>query len=98
MSVSLTVDDDKNLGVVLDDLRRLGEVGVERERGIIAVVGAGLAEDSGAIARAIHAIGDVHLHMLSLDSSGINLTIVIDAAAMKPVMQRLHDAFFAEAA
>ena len=61
-------------------------------------VGAGLAEDSGAIARAIHAIGDVHLHMLSLDSSGINLTIVIDAAAMQPVMQRLHDAFFAEAA
>ena len=53
---------------------------------------------SGAIARAIHAIGDVHLHMLSLDSSGINLTIVIDAAAMQPVMQRLHDAFFAEAA
>ena len=98
VSVSLTVDDDKNLGVVLDDLRRLGEVGVERERGIIAVVGAGLAEDSGAIARAIHAIGDVHLHMLSLDSSGINLTIVIDAAAMQPVMQRLHDAFFAEAA
>jgi aspartate kinase len=94
VSVSLTVDDGRQLDEVLADLRAFGDVGVERERGIIAVVGAALATDPRAMARAIAAAGDVRLHMLSLDSSGINLTMVIDADQVHPVMQRLHDAFF----
>ncbi len=95
VSVSLTVDDGPHLDEVLADLRTCGDVGVERERGIIAVVGAALATDPRAMARAIAAVGDVRLHMLSLDSSGINLTMVIDADQLHAVMQRLHDAFFA---
>ncbi|MEA3247834.1 MAG: lysine-sensitive aspartokinase 3 [Gemmatimonadota bacterium] len=95
VSVSLTVDDSRALEEVLAELRAFGDVGVERERGIIAVVGAALAADPGAMSRAIAAIGDVRLHMLSLDSTGINLTMVIDADQVHPVMQRLHDAFFA---
>lgn len=94
VSVSLTVDDDQYLEAVVADLRELGDVGVERGRGIIAVVGAGLAEDPAVIAKAIGAVGQVRLHMLSLDSTGINLTMVMDAEAVQPVMQRLHDAFF----
>jgi aspartate kinase len=94
VSVSLTVDDDQYLEAVLTDLRAFGDVGIERDRGIIAVVGAGLAMDPRAMAKALGAVGDVRLHMLSLDSTGINLTMVLDADAVKPVMQRLHDAFF----
>jgi aspartate kinase len=94
VSVSLTVDDDQYLEAVLTDLRAFGDVGIERDRGIIAVVGSGLAKDPKAMAKALAAVGDVRLHMLSLDSTGINLTMVLDADAVKPVMQRLHDAFF----
>ena len=94
VSVSLTVDDDQYLEPVIAELRRFGDVGIERDRGIIAVVGSGLAADPAAMARALAAVGDVRLHMLSLDSTGINLTMVLDADAVRPVMQRLHDAFF----
>jgi aspartate kinase len=97
VSVSLTVDDDQYLEPVVAELRKFGDVGIERDRGIIAVVGSGLAADPAAMARALAAVGDVRLHMLSLDSTGINLTMVLDADAVKPVMQRLHDAFFGAA-
>ena len=97
VSVSLTVDDDQFLDAVVAELRAFGDVGVERGRGMIAVVGSGLAEHPDAMAKALGAIGNVRLHMLSLDSTGINLTMVIDAEAVRPVMQRLHDAFFPEA-
>jgi aspartate kinase len=30
------------------------------------------------------------VHMLSLSSSGINLTVVVDDAQVHPAMQRLH--------
>ena len=96
VSVSVTVDDDKNLDAVVAQLRQHGEVGVERSRGIVAVVGSGLGESSPTMGRAIAAIGDVRLHMLSLSATGINLTLIVDGDQVKPVMRRLHAAFFEE--
>ena len=46
------------------------------------------------MACALNALGDVRVHMLSLSSSGINLTMVVDDDQVKPAIQRLHSAFF----
>lgn len=94
VSVSLTVEDDQHLESVVAQLREFGDVSVERGRGIVALVGAGLGESSPHMARALAAIGDVRLHMLSLSATGINLTLIVDAEQVQPVMVRLHDAFF----
>jgi aspartate kinase len=94
VSVSVTVDDDQHLDTVVAQLRALGDVSVERGRGIVALVGAGLGESSPTMARALAAIGEVRLHMLSLSATGINLTLIVDADQVQPVVVRLHDAFF----
>lgn len=94
VSVSLTIDDDARLDAIVRDLRGLGDVSVERNRGIVAVVGSTIAEGGLAMARALDALGDVRVHMLSLSASGINLTMVVDGEQVKPAMQRLHAAFF----
>jgi aspartate kinase len=49
------------------------------------------------MARALDAIGDVRVHMLSLSASRINLTMVVDDEQVTPAMQRLHAAFFEKA-
>jgi aspartate kinase len=46
------------------------------------------------MARALGALGDVRVHMLSLSATGINLTMVVDDDQVKPSMRRLHAAFF----
>jgi aspartate kinase len=94
VSVSLTVDDASRLDSVVSDLRALGDVSVERNRGIVAVVGGAIAEGGRAMARALEALGDVRVHMLSLSASRINLTMVVDDEQVKPAMRRLHAAFF----
>ena len=94
VSVSLTVDDPGRLEAILSDLRALGDVSVERNRGIVAVVGGAIADGGEAMARALAALGDVRVHMLSLSATGINLTMVVDDDQVKPAMTRLHDAFF----
>ena len=76
----------------------LGDVSVERNRGIVAVVGGAIADGGEAMARALDALGDVRVHMLSLSATGINLTMVVDDEQVKPAMQRLHAAFFGEGA
>jgi len=80
------------------DLREHGDVTVERNRGIVSVVGTGLSDGGKAMACALTAIGDIRVHMLSLSASGINLTVVVDGEQVTPAMQRLHAAFFGDEA
>ena len=94
ISVSLTIDDARHLDSLVVDLSQLGDVSVERNRGIVALVGAGLAASGGAMSRALAALGPTRVHMLSLSASGINLTMLVDADRVTPAMQALHDAFF----
>jgi aspartate kinase len=96
VSVSLTVDDPAGLETIVSDLRALGDVSVERNRGIVAVVGAAIADGGATMARALQALGGARVHMLSLSATGINLTMVVDDDQVKPAMRRLHAAFFGE--
>ncbi|AHG90963.1 aspartate kinase [Gemmatirosa kalamazoonensis] len=98
VSLSVTLDDPSNLDELLGDLTPLGDVSVERERGIVSIVGAGLSDNGVALARAFGALGDLRVHMASLSATGINLTLVVDGEHVGPAMQRLHDAFFGEGA
>jgi aspartate kinase len=97
VSVSVTLDQTHRLDAILTELAALGDVAVERARGVIAIVGAGLADDSDAMARALSAIRGIPVHMLSLSATGINLTIIVDADRVAPAMRRLHAAFFGDA-
>jgi aspartate kinase len=94
VSVSVTVDEGSHLEELMGELRQLGDVAIERNRGIVALVGASLSDHSDAMARALGAIRNARLHMLSLSATGINLTMVLESDDVQPVMQRLHAEFF----
>jgi len=94
VSISVTLDDATNLDAVISDLSEFGDVAVERERGIVAIVGAGIADGGRAIADAIAALGPIPVYMASLSATGINFTLVIEDAQVVPAMQRLHATFF----
>ena len=98
VSVSVTVDDDQHLEAVVAQLASFGDVSVERNRGIVALVGAGLGESTETMARALHALGDLRLYMVSLSATGINLTLIVDGDQVNEAMRRLHAAFFGGAA
>jgi aspartate kinase len=98
VSLSVTLDDPSNLEELLGDLTPLGDVSVERSRGIVSIVGAGLSDTGMALSRAFEALGDLRVQMASLSATGINLTLVVDAEHVAPAMQRLHRAFFGDGA
>ena len=103
VSISLTIDSvggyhpGETLAALLVDLRALGDVSCDADRGVIALVGAGLADDPKVMAQALEALGGTRLDMLSLSATGLNLTVVVDAKEFIPVTRRLHAAFFTEA-
>jgi len=98
VSVSVTLDDAARLDELLVDLRMLGDVSIERDRAIVAIVGSGIGDRGDCMGRALQALGDMHVHMVSLSATGINLTVVVDGAAMHDAMRSLHAEFFANEA
>ncbi|HUF29702.1 MAG TPA: aspartate kinase [Gemmatimonadaceae bacterium] len=94
VSVSVTVDDPSRLEPLLVDLAPFGDVAIERRRAIVAVVGSGLGGGSRTMARALDALGEIRVHMLSLSATEINLTILVDDELLPTAMRALHGAFF----
>lgn len=94
VSVSVTIDDPARIEALLSDLRSLGDVSIERDRGIIAIVGAGICDAGGAMGRALIALGNTKVHMMSLSATGINLTVIVDGDQVTPAIDRLHAEFF----
>ena len=94
VSVSMTIDDATHLDGLLGALMALGDVSVERNRGIVALVGAGLGDSTATMAQALAALGNVKVHMVSLSSGGINLTLLVDGDQVLEAMRRLHASFF----
>jgi aspartate kinase len=94
VSVSMTIDDATHLDALLGALTSLGDVSVERNRGIVALVGAGLGDSTATMAQALSALGTFKVHMVSLSSGGMNLTLIVDGDQVLEAMRRLHAAFF----
>lgn len=94
ISVSVTVDDPSGLESLVVELSQLGDVSVERDRAIVAVVGAAISDDSAAMGKAIGALDGIKIHMMSLSATGINLTVIVDGDQLNVAMERLHQAFF----
>ena len=95
-TLTLDLPEPRTLDELSIDTTALGDVTIERNRGIVSVVGNGLSDGGATMSTALGSIGDLHVHMLSLSSSGINLTVVLDGDQVSPAMRRLHEAFFPE--
>ena len=97
VSVSVTVDDPARLEALMVDLLPFGDVGIERDRAILSLVGAALGGDGGTMARALRALADVRVHMISLSATQINLTLIVDGDRLHDAMRRVHAEFFGAA-
>ena len=96
VSVSVTLDGTESLDAIKDDLSRLGEVTIEREKAIVCVVGDNLKFTPGVAARLFGAIGDANVNMISQGASEINLTFVVNESEVNTVVERLHEEFFTD--
>ncbi len=77
VGVSVTIDSEKNLDNILDDLKKFGTVTVDRDMVIICVVGDLEWHNTGAEALAIEALKDVPVRMISYGGSNYNVSFLV---------------------
>jgi aspartate kinase len=94
VSVSVTIDDARRLDDIVAHLGTFAEVSVERRMAIICAVGETLRSDSTIFRRAVTALADIPLRLVSQAAARRNITFVLQDADVLPAMTRLHDQFF----
>ena len=94
VSVSLSLDDDSALPVIVQELEQLGTVRVETNCAIVCVVGEGLRGTPGIAARVFSAISDINVTLISQGASSINVTFAVEEERGTEAVRRLHQEFF----
>jgi aspartate kinase len=94
VSVSVTVDDTRRLDGILDNLHSFAEASCEREMAIICAVGENLRGDPTLFGRAVTALDQIPLRLVSQAASRRNITFVLRNADVPHAMMRLHETFF----
>lgn len=94
VSVSLSLDNPKELSPIITELESLGSVSVEEHRAIVCVVGEGLRATPGIAGRLFSIIGDINVSLISQGASRINLTFAIDESRVADAVGLLHEGLF----
>ena len=94
VGVSVTIDNTKHLNEILDDLKKYGTVTVDKDMCIICVVGDLEWENVGFEAKALDAMRDIPVRMISFGGSNYNISFLIRECDKKEALQSLSDMLF----
>jgi aspartate kinase len=94
VSVSVTVDNTRQLEDIAAALSEFAEVKCEPQMAIVSIVGETLNEKPGVFVKAIVSLGDIPLRLVSQAASRRNITFVLPDQDVTNAMTRLHEAFF----
>ena len=94
VSVSVTVDDRRQLPAIVEALSAFGEVSTESEMALVCAVGDRLRTEPETAARVVGVLEEVPLRMISQAAARRNITVIMRQADLPHAMQRLHEEFF----
>ncbi|MBP2690397.1 MAG: aspartate kinase [Muribaculaceae bacterium] len=94
VGVTVTIDDDSHLAALVDDLKHFGTVTVDRDMAIVSVVGDLEWHNCGFAAKAVCALQDVPVRLISYGGSDYNVSMLISSSDKVKALRLLSDALF----
>lgn len=94
VGVSMSIDNTKHLNEIVNDLKKYGTVTVDHDMCIVCVVGDLEWENVGFEAKALDAMRDIPVRMISFGGSNYNISFLIRESDKKKALQSLSDVLF----
>ncbi|MCD8260647.1 MAG: aspartate kinase [Bacteroides sp.] len=94
VGVSVSIDNTKHLNEILNDLKKYGTVTVDKEMCIVCVVGDLEWDNIRFEAKAIDAMQDIPVRMISYGGSNYNISLLIKECDKKAALQSLSNMLF----
>lgn len=94
VAVSVTIDNDKNLAAIVNELNQFCTVRVDKDQSIICVVGNFTAEKQGVAVKILDALKNIPLRMISYGGSENNVSVLVDSKHKKEALIALNKGLF----
>lgn len=94
VGVSVSIDDDRKLDHIVDELQKYGTVTIDRDMCIICVVGDLNWENVGFEARAMDAMKDIPVRMVSYGGSNYNISFLVREEDKERALRSLSNSIF----
>jgi len=79
------------LNRLADELKAVGEVTIQPGMACITLVGKAMTGQPGSFARMFSCLTNINLHMISVDSSQINVSCIVDGDEALAALRLVHD-------
>jgi aspartate kinase len=96
VSVSLTIDNFKNLEAIVAELRAFAEVDIERDQVIVCCVGENIRYTPGVARRVFTPLNGINIRMICEGASLLNISFVVSETDLRRTIEALHAEFFSE--
>jgi aspartate kinase len=94
VGVSVTIDNNRRLSEIVNDLKKFGTVTVDEDMVIVCVVGDMPYEQVGFQAKIVSALKDIPIRMISYGGSNYNVSILVSQKDKKRTLNALSEAIF----
>jgi aspartate kinase len=94
VAVSVTIDEQKNLEAIVNELKNFGTIEVDQNHSIICVVGNMLSEKEGVLADVFKALAPLPIRMVSFGGSHNNISILVPTAHKENALMLLNQGLF----
>ena len=94
VGVSVSIDNNKRLDEIVNDLKKFGTVTVDNDMVIICVVGDMPYENVGFQAKVVGALKDIPVRMVSYGGSNYNISFLIKSSDKKQALNALSATLF----
>ena len=94
VGVSVTVDNERNVPAIVEELKKFGTVTVDHDIVIVCVVGNLEWQNCGFEADVVHALKDVPVRMISYGGSNYNISLLVKASDKERTLRLLSQHLF----
>lgn len=91
VAVSLTIDNNKQLEGICNELMRFGEVEIDEKMSIVCIVGDIIREETGFASRVFNALDGIPIRMISYGGSRYNISVLVPTTHKQSTLQTLSD-------
>jgi aspartate kinase len=94
VAVSLTIDSNSQLSSIETELRKFGNIEVDKDQTIICIVGQKITEQKGVLKKIFDALSEVPVRMVSCGGSTNNVSVLIDKQYKEKALNDLNEKLF----
>lgn len=94
VGVTVTIDDQRRLELIVGDLMNFGTVTIDKDMTIVCVVGDMDWHNAGFETRTLQALADIPVRMISYGGSNYNISVVVRSEDKIRTLKKLSDILF----